>query len=1085
VVVVVAHDPPAERFDALLAALACQDYPNYRVLVIDSGRVMDPTDQVLRVLPDARVVQVPSHLGLGAAANHVLDLVDGAGFYVFSHDDVVPEPDALSQLVDAAQTWSAAVVGPKLVDWDDPSRLRQVGVAVDRIGVTMPFAEPGELDQAQHDGLREVVTVPGAFTLVDARLFERIGGFDEAITFLDDDLSMCWRARVAGARVLVASSAKVRHAEALDEWVTPDERRRLQGRHRLRALLSCYSLFSLVLVVPQALAMTLGESVAAVVSGRLGRARDALGAWLWNLHRLRSLRQARRHVRSIRRVPDRRIRRLQVRGLIGPRLQLRRVGGEARLQAARLETGAPPVALEPEENERARWTAGSFVVWLAIAGVLSFGSRHLITRFVPAVGELVPLDASSSALLSEWASGWRNTGLGSTTAAPPVLGALGGVAALLGSQMGLVRTVLTLGLVPLGVVGAHRLLRPAGSRRAQVAAAVAYAAVPVPYNALVAGHWTALAAYAGAPWLLGRLARAAGDAPFRPSDAPLVVMPYRLHLHVVAIGVLTAAMGLLVPVAPALLLLMGAALAVGSLLAFRSRGVARLAVATVGGAAVALVLHLPQTVDLVGSGARVEAWLGGSGPTTDVSVLGILRFETGQFGASPLGYALLVAAAAPLLVGQSWRLEWAIRGWAVAVASWGLVWVQQEGWLDRPLPPADVLLAPAAAGLAMAAAMGIAAIEEDLAGRSWRLRFRRLLAATGALGLAASAAPVVGAAVDGWWRMPHGDFRGVMGSVEQDVAEVPSRILWLGDPAVLPGAGWEWRDGIRYTTSLEGGLGVRDLWPGPADGATARVTEALDIAVDRRTTRLGRLLAPLGVQYIAVPERAAPSPYTDDQHPLPRSMSTALGAQLDLELMDLEPAMTVYRNTAFAPVRSLVADTSVLDGTEVEAAQRIDLSQSFPVLPDGDGLGYRGTLPPGFTMVHESSAGRWQLSIDGEDAERRSAYGWASAFDTGRGGDAVLSYRTSNGFRLLLALQIGLWLAALLAVLRMRFVPKGSTSPPPPGREPTRGEPPALEAPIPVGVAPEHVTPELEPAGRSGRGGGDLVPAMRWDGERR
>jgi GT2 family glycosyltransferase len=1108
VVVVVTHDPDPERFDQVLAALAVQDHPNYRVLIVDTGSEVDPTDRVVAALPDARVLRLPAQIGFGTAANCVLDVVEGAAFYVFAHDDVAPEPDAISELVDAARAWDAAIVGPKLVDWNDPRRLRQVGVAVDRVGTTMPFAEPGELDQAQHDGLREVVTVPGAFTLVDAGLFERIGGYDEAITFLNDDLSLCWRARVAGARVLVASSAKVRHAEGFRERVTPEDRRRLLNRHRLRALLTCYGPVHLVLVLPAAIAMSLGDVLRGIVTGRPGRARDAAGAWMWNLRRLRSLRVARRHVHAIRRVPDRRIRRLQVQGLIGPRLQLRRVGGEARMEAARREAGAGegpgsgvpaaavptpavaaaaaaarsasgaagngapvaalgpggPAAGTPVDDERAGWTPGTVVASLALAATLLFGSRHLLTRFVPSVGEMVPFDTSGGTLLAEWASGWRSTGLGSETASPTLVGVVGALASLLGGQIGLIRTVLTLGLVPVGIVGAHRLLRPTGSRRTQVAAAVAYAALPVPYNALSGGHWSALAAYAGAPWLLSRLARALGDAPFRPVDAPMVVAPHSLRRHVLAVGATTAAVGLLVPVAPLLVLVMGAALALGSLLAFRTAGVGRLAVAAAGGAGLALLLHLPTTLDMIRSGDRIGAWLGVERPSGVWSALDLLRFETGPFGSSPVGFALLVAAAAPLFFARSWRFEWAVRGWVVAGAFWVLVLAQQEGWLSLPMPHPDVLLAPAGAGLALAAGLGVAAIEEDLRGRSRRFGLRRAAAAAGAVGLVVAATPVVGGTVDGWWETPHGDFEGVLGFVSQEVAEVPSRVLWIGDAEVLPGgAGWEWRDGVSYATSVEGERGVRDLWPGAEEGATRRIAEALDIAADRRTTRLGRLLAPMAVQYIAVPSRAAPSPFTDELRPVPPEVLTALGGQLDLEQIQVDPAVTLYRNTAFSPSRALVADATPLEAIEVEALQGADLSQSFPVLPDQDGVAFEGTLPAGFTMVQADASGRWRLSVDGSGAERTEAYGWAQAFDTGSGGDAVLSYRASPLFRLLLLVQVALWLVVIGAVLRMRFAGEAPAARPLSGA-PGEGDPDATTR-EPRALGPgDVVTAELPPA---------------------
>jgi hypothetical protein len=236
----------------------------------------------------------------------------------------------------------------------------------------------------------------------------------------------------------------------------------------------------------------------------------------------------------------------------------------------------------------------------------------------------------------------------------------------------------------------------------------------------------------------------------------------------------------------------------------------------------------------------------------------------------------------------------------------------------------------------------------------------------------------------------------------------------------------------------------------------------------------------MGVQYIALPQRSAPSPFADEQRPLPQSVLTALGAQLDLEEVQLDPAIRLYRNTAFAPVRALVADTAALDASAVEAMQRVDLSSSFPVLPDRDGVGYRGTVPPGFTLVQSAAPGRWRLTVDGSTAPRRSAYGWAAAFDTGDGGDAVLSYRTSVWYRLLLGLQVLLWLAVLVAVLRMRFSAQGTSPAPRPPPAPPGGDGTSQAARRALGPVEQPPTLELEPVtGRPGASGRELVPASR------
>ena len=136
-------------------------------------------------------------------------------------------------LVEEALRSNAGIIGPKLVDWADPERIRSLGGSIDAIGVLNPFAEPGELDQEQHDRVRDAFVVTGGSMLVRTDLFETIGGFDPTISFLVDDVDLCWRAQLAGGRVMVAPQAVGRHLEALSVRRDVADRRRLLFRHQL------------------------------------------------------------------------------------------------------------------------------------------------------------------------------------------------------------------------------------------------------------------------------------------------------------------------------------------------------------------------------------------------------------------------------------------------------------------------------------------------------------------------------------------------------------------------------------------------------------------------------------------------------------------------------------------------------------------------------------------------------------------------------------------------------------------------------------------------------------------------------------
>ncbi|HEY7071482.1 MAG TPA: glycosyltransferase [Acidimicrobiales bacterium] len=911
VVVVVTHDPPGDRRDALLAALAAQDHPNLDVLVVDTGEE-DVTGAVHVVLPEARVERRPGAVGFGAAANTVLDLVSGAEFYVFCHDDVEPDPGAVSALVAAAEQWDADVVGPKLVATDDDRRLLQFGVTVDKVGVALPLVERRELDQGQHDGLRDVFAVPGAFTLVRASAFAEVGGFDEAISFLNDDLSLCWRIRVAGGRVLVTSAARVRHAEAFATRPEAAAAPAMAARHRVRVLLTSYRGTSLLTIVPQALAMAVVEAATALVTGRGGRARAALGAWPWNLARLGSLLEARRAVRSFRRVRDYDVRRYQAHGLVGPRVRRLRVEGGGLLAGSRWPAGRRVVAV-PERGHMTvdpqAWGPASVAVVTVIAGVLLFGSRHLITRHVPVVGEMVPFSGTAGDLIGAWAGGVRPSGVAGGPAPPTLAGGAGALGGLLAGHLALARMLLTVGLLAVGVIGAHRLGRALGSKTAQVAGALAYAALPLPYEAIGSGRWTVLAAWAGAPWMLHRLAVASGTAPFGRETG------WRgFVLQVVATGAVTALVGLLVPQAPVLLLVMGAALALGTLLGLEGRGIVPLLATAAGGAVVAGLLLLPTTLDVLGSQAAFRAWLGG--PTVA---------EAGDTAFGPAVALVAGAALVPLLVGRRWRLAWALRAWALVAASGAIVWAGEQGHLGGPRPDPGVVLAPAAAGLALAVGLGVAAIPADVTPRSWRFGLRRLVVVAGAVALLASTVPTGRAAVDGRWGMPPTSYASVVAFVDRDAGSDDARMLWVGDPALVPGGeGWALRRGLTFATSIGSLPGVADLWPAAGSAREVPVRRALNAALDGGTTRVGAALAPAGIAYVAVPLALAPGDDTPAA-PATTDLTGALAEQLDLVQVQVDRDLVLYRNTAFDPAAAARAAPPPPDGLRPVSAIQLAL----------------------------------------------------------------------------------------------------------------------------------------------------------------
>lgn len=1030
VVVVMVTYNPGPWLEEALASVSAQGYANASLLVIDSGSDEDLEIRIAAVAPDAHLRRLPDNVGFGPAANDVLRAVEGAAFYLFCHDDVRLDPDVIQVMVEEAYRSNAGIVGGKVVQWDQPDRILQVGMGADKTGAPAPIVERGELDQEQHDAVRDVFYVPGAATLVRTDLFEALGGFDPGIELLGEDLDLSWRAHVVGARVLVAPGARIAHLEALGERRPVDDRRRLQMRHRLRPSRICYTFGSRLRVLPLAFAVAVIEAVHSVVVGRFRQASDVLSAWWWNVLRHGEIRSRRRELKAERAVPDREIRPLQVRGSA-------RLSGFLRGQLGSGDDRIGSVAGAGRElvtNLRSTNARSSVMAWLAVLVLLVLGSRQLLTDGIPAVGQFAPFPAHPSVLVHQWLSGFRDVGLGSETPAPSLQEALGALGYLFFGAMGLLRTVVVLGALPLGALGMWRLARPIGSRRARIVALVVYTCIPVGFNAVAEGRWTGLVIYGFAPWMVNQLAKGSRLAPFGPiGDPPGPGAADRpVTQRVLLLGLVTALAALVTPVAIVMVPVMALMLVVGGLVVGEVRGAGRMLGIGVAGAATALVLQLPWSISLVTGGWQALVGvtsLGGRALTTGA----IVRFETGPFGAAPLGWLLLPAGLLAPLIGRRWRLGWAARCWALVVAGFAATLVMAGGSYPGWYPAPEVLLAPAAVGLALAAGLGMTAFEVDLP--DYRFGWRQVASVLAALTLAAGVLPALAAASSGRWGLPESDFARPLRNLETKHGDGQTfRVLWLGDANLLPVAGWALDappvsnlgqgSVLAYATSEDGMGDVTGTPAGTDAGATAQVADVMRIAAAGGTSRLGALLAPMGIRYLVVPLGNAPRPFGTGSVVEPTALLTVLDAQLDLSNVEVARGVVVYRNAAFGPERAELAAGTTFPSGGPGLAERVvpGLTGAPTALPDQRGYqSFAGSVAePATVYLGVASSSRWQLHVDGQLATRQDVLGWANAFTVDAGQDATLVYQTAWWRLPVLAGQTLLWALVLVYLFRTR-----------------------------------------------------------------
>ncbi|SER83637.1 glycosyltransferase [Actinokineospora terrae] len=318
--VLVCHDGAEWLRQALSALRHSRPRPRH-VLAVDTGST-DGTAALLAAAcagPDQvvdGVITLDRATGYAAAVHAAVDHAvdrwgDPGGWIWLLHDDSAPDQDCLATLLLTAEVSpSAGVLGPLVVDWQDPRLVVEAGLSTDAAGHRQTGVGPSELDWVRlgrggDRGLEqstEVLAVSSAGMLVRRSVWAALGGFDRDLGLFGEDVDLGWRANRAGHVVLCVPKARIRHARA----VTTRRRRvdvaapRLGGTpralargHGLRTFLVNCTTFSFLVGVPRLTALCLLRALGFAMQRRPAESRAELRAVAYLLGGGAGLRAAR------------------------------------------------------------------------------------------------------------------------------------------------------------------------------------------------------------------------------------------------------------------------------------------------------------------------------------------------------------------------------------------------------------------------------------------------------------------------------------------------------------------------------------------------------------------------------------------------------------------------------------------------------------------------------------------------------------------------------------------------------------------------------------------------------------------------
>jgi GT2 family glycosyltransferase len=291
-VVIVAYHSGAQ-LTRCLESLATHE-PDVEVLVVDNGAEGDEIERA-RAGAGIHVVDAGGNVGFATGCNLGARRASG-DVLIFLNPDTTIAPGAMTALAGVLDDPSIGVAMPRLRLLREPERLNSTGCVIHISGLAWSsgYREPVESLTRR----REIPYANGSALAIRRALFREVGGFADEYFAYHEDLELCWKVRMRGLPVVLAPDADVFHDYDYGRHAMKNY---FMERNRLVFVASAFAGRTIAFLSPVLVATEVGVWV---LAWREGWARDKAAGWRWCFRHLRWLREQRRRLQSLRRVPD-------------------------------------------------------------------------------------------------------------------------------------------------------------------------------------------------------------------------------------------------------------------------------------------------------------------------------------------------------------------------------------------------------------------------------------------------------------------------------------------------------------------------------------------------------------------------------------------------------------------------------------------------------------------------------------------------------------------------------------------------------------------------------------------------------------
>ncbi|MDC1023638.1 glycosyltransferase family 2 protein [Nitrosopumilus sp.] len=178
-------------------------YDNFEVIIVDNNSTDNTIEFITKNYPSIQILKLDSNKGF-AEPNNLAAKITKGDFLLFLNNDTVVTPNFISEMMKILEHDKTIGICQSLLLKPDGS-IDSSGDFIDKLGVVYN-------SKTKIKEIRNISSARGASMLIERKIFNKLGGFDEKFFFSFEDVDLGWRTWILGYKVVIVPNSIVYHS---------------------------------------------------------------------------------------------------------------------------------------------------------------------------------------------------------------------------------------------------------------------------------------------------------------------------------------------------------------------------------------------------------------------------------------------------------------------------------------------------------------------------------------------------------------------------------------------------------------------------------------------------------------------------------------------------------------------------------------------------------------------------------------------------------------------------------------------------------------------------------------------------------